>query len=68
MIYKPPKKMWVLIDIDNGECGGKYLNYLWWFHSKADASQHKRGQSKNSRNATLVGPIQYNRTGQKKKR
>lgn len=54
---QPPKALWVLFDLDNGN--PKSRNYLWWFKTRALAREHRRQQLSKPNAARLSQPQKW---------
>ena len=55
--FKKPDRLWLLLDVDNGQFPVK--NYTWWFPTRKAAREHLAEQRGNPKYAKLVGPFKY---------
>lgn len=56
-IKRPPKVLYILLDMSNGDYPAK--NYTWWFTSYRAAVAHRNKQNANPDYARLKGPYRY---------
>jgi hypothetical protein len=54
----PPKIIYFLLDIDNGDYASG-VNYVFWFKTKDAAILHKNKQNANPHCARVIGPFKY---------
>jgi len=56
-IKKPPKTLWICLDVANGNYPGR--NYTWWYNSKKEALARMKTHKDNPDYARLWGPFKY---------